>query len=392
MLGLGGIGSAAICDIPGGASAPASPFYQTSWPNPRGYIPASDLRTWVRAVNLNLLSQDKFFGAGGPNYDYPNPRAPARASDLRTWTNPLNLNLLGQDNFFGHGGPNYDYPNPRGPARASDLRTWINQVALASRPQPPPETVALPQYDWPNPRGYRQPIENKTWLHPVNLNLLGQDHIFWAGPPIYDYPNPRPYPRSIQLRTSVNNRNIRNNFPGVAGNPNYDWPNPRGPRRAIDLITWTQSLKIILGRVEAVPTLCFTTDFALATCATGVLAATLCNASSSPSGQNWSGPGYMAIYEIDTSIELQGEFRDSLNNIYVDPTEVQLWVKDPNGNLSDYSTLDGSIIRETTGHYTFTFEPSISGVWTYKWQGTGVAAATSPDTTFTVNSSALLAG
>lgn len=297
---------------------------------------------WQNQLLTNLRGQDKFFGAGGPNYDYPNPRAPARASDLRTWTWPLNLNLLGQDKFFGAGGPNYDYPNPRAPARASDLRTWINATPFYYIPQPFFGLAGHPNFDWPNPRGPVYPITLRTWTWPLFPLLQG----------------------IIALRI------------------NYDQPNPIGPRFPIDLRGWINQGNIQLGRIIGRPSLCFSSD----------MEAVTCTASDSPSGQNWSGSGYMARYEIDTSIQIEGVFLDSLNNVYADPTEVQLFIKDPNGAIIDYTTLDNTVIRESIGHYIFTFIPDVSGTWTYKWQGTGAYQATSPDSTFTIEASELIAG
>jgi hypothetical protein len=114
-------------------------------------------------------------------------------------------------------------------------------------------------------------------------------------------------------------------------------------------------------------------------------------ASDSPSGQNWSGAGFMAKYEIDTVIQVNGEFTNSLTGIYVDPTLVTLYILPPNGaaNSVDYP---GAVSRASQGHYFFQITANQSGVWYYKWQATGVATATSPDVTFTVNPSLLIAG
>ena len=114
-------------------------------------------------------------------------------------------------------------------------------------------------------------------------------------------------------------------------------------------------------------------------------------ASDSPSGQNWSGAGYMASYEIDTTIQINGEFRSSLTGVYIDPTTITLFVLDPSGLTTTY-TYPGTIVRDALGHFHQQITPSKSGTWTYKWQALGAAVATSPDTTFTVNSSLLIAG
>lgn len=112
----------------------------------------------------------------------------------------------------------------------------------------------------------------------------------------------------------------------------------------------------------------------------------------SPSGQGWSGAGYMGRYEIDTTLEVQGIFINSLTGVYADPTSIGLFILDPGGFLSTQNWPSGGIVRDSLGHFHFILTPAKSGNWTYKWQGFGAAVATSPDTTFTVVSSALIAG
>ena len=111
----------------------------------------------------------------------------------------------------------------------------------------------------------------------------------------------------------------------------------------------------------------------------------------SPAGQNWSGAGYMSKYEIDSSIWISGTFLNPVVGLYVDPTVVTLLVMDPTGAAVTY-TYPANITKDTLGHYHMQITPTKSGTWTYKWQATGNAAATSPDTTFTVNPSSLIAG
>jgi hypothetical protein len=113
--------------------------------------------------------------------------------------------------------------------------------------------------------------------------------------------------------------------------------------------------------------------------------------SDSPSGQNWSGAGYMAKYEIDTIIQINGEFINSITGVYVDPSLVTLYLLTPAGVASSVD-YPGAISRSSQGHYFYQITASISGSWTYKWQATGTAVATSPDTSFTVNASLLIAG
>jgi hypothetical protein len=279
-----------------------------------------------------------------PPFDQPNPRGPLYPIELRTFLQSTKLTLIGQDTFFGHGGPNYD---------------------------------------WPNPRGYAQPIDLKTWMQSTPLNLVGKDKFYGLGGPSYDYPNPRAPQRSIDLInfTSSGLALTRTIAPPLLTLANYDFPNPRGPQRSIDALSITGSLNIPLFTIFGTPALVFSVD----------RPATLVFASDSPSGQGWKGAGYMAKYEIDSSVQINGDILNSITNIYVDPTGVTLFILDPTGaqTLVQYP---GPVTRDSQGHYHYTISPSKSGTWTYKWQATGSFVGTSPDTTFVVNPSILIAG
>jgi hypothetical protein len=116
--------------------------------------------------------------------------------------------------------------------------------------------------------------------------------------------------------------------------------------------------------------------------------AALAKASDSPSGQNWSGQGFMSEYEIDTTISLQGVFTNALSNVYADPSSITLYILDPTGVKTTQNWPGGNIVRDSLGHFHFIMTTTIAGIWTYKWQGMGAVAATSPDTQFTVTGSA----
>ena len=94
-------------------------------------------------------------------------------------------------------------------------------------------------------------------------------------------------------------------------------------------------------------------------------------------------------YDIDTQIQVSVSFANTFTGAPADPSTVTLYLTDPHGNAQ---TLVGPIVRDGVGQYHYTFTPAVSGVWTYKWQGTGAVIITSPDTQFTVRSSALIAG
>jgi hypothetical protein len=95
----------------------------------------------------------------------------------------------------------------------------------------------------------------------------------------------------------------------------------------------------------------------------------------------------MSQYELYTNIVLQGIFTNALTGVYADPVAIQLFILDPSGATGIQIWPGGNIVRDSLGHFHFVLTPYLAGDWTYKWQGTGATAATSKDTTLTVNSS-----
>lgn len=99
----------------------------------------------------------------------------------------------------------------------------------------------------------------------------------------------------------------------------------------------------------------------------------------------------MGIYQIDTTIVLTGTFADAKTGQPADPSTVNLFIKAPD-NSTQQQSWPGTVAHVDTGVFTYTFTVSISGTWTYKWQGTGAVVVTSPDTNFVVESSILIPG
>src|SRR5690349_3045388 len=236
-------GNLTVTTLSGAPAAP--PFSQDDWPNP--VIRKQAVRTTVNGVNLNLLSQDQFFGAAGqpPTYDYPNPKAPKRSvqdwnqnllqSTLvpqpfaqTDWPNPItrkpgirgdiysvNLELIGQDSFFGVPGQppaNYDFPNPK--AQRRNPQDWLQSPYNSQGEKP------FTQYDFPNPRGPKR--NPQDW----SQNLLQSTLTPAAGTPFSqtDWPNPQRPRRGQDWQYSQ-----AQFIPApVAGTPfsQTDWPNP----------------------------------------------------------------------------------------------------------------------------------------------------------------------
>lgn len=180
------------------------PFYQTNWPVPTGYQYPSDLRVFFNAIENNLLGKDTFFGVPGQapaNLDWPVPKGYVPVITQGTWTQN---NTLVLNNFILNLHLNFDWPNPRGYVPSIDLKTWIQ----SQNPNLQDKFFGLaghPTYDFPNPRGYVPASILSTWIDPLKLNLQHKDAFFGLGGPRYDYPNPRGYVHPNTLLTSIQN-------------------------------------------------------------------------------------------------------------------------------------------------------------------------------------------
>jgi hypothetical protein len=207
----------------------------------------------------------------------------------------------------------------------------------------------------------------------------------------FNYPLVSRVPRApFDLSTSTN----PNIFPGAAIpilNINYV-PQRKPLPVPLDTSVGSQPFQIPVPPIAGVPSLAFTYDTWVYVAAPIDHSVFRARASTSPSGQGWSGAGFMATYEIDTDIQINGDFINSLTGVYIDPTTINLFVINPNGVTTTYTWPAGTITRVALGHFYQQLTPSVSGVWTYKWQALGAAICTSPDTTFTVKSSLLIPG
>jgi hypothetical protein len=123
--------------------------------------------------NLLLgVLKDKFYGLGGPTYDWPNPKG-------RDY--PVALRFFGHEAWFNLAAsppsPPFlqtQWPNPRGAAYPISLRFWVGGTLATDASIPVPRR--LPD----NPRGVAFPSYLRGFVQAVPLNLLGQD-AFYGG-------------------------------------------------------------------------------------------------------------------------------------------------------------------------------------------------------------------
>jgi hypothetical protein len=100
----------------------------------------------------------------------------------------------------------------------------------------------------------------------------------------------------------------------------------------------------------------------------------------------------MNSYSIQTAVRMKDQFINVLTGQPADPSSVVLYVLDPHATRTLYVYGTDPVVRDGIGAYHFDVIVTVSGTWTYKWQGTGTVVATSPDTQFMVTPSVLIAG
>jgi hypothetical protein len=281
------------------------------WPNPRGAIPARELRTWsqnllestlapAQAVpfsqsdwplphadrvvrqdaRTNLLESTLAPAQPAPfaQDDWPNPTLARRLPDLtpsggvinagaplsrqeyelpgralhpiglRTWS----VNLLQGTLSIAAQDPlrPLDWPLPQRPGRANVLLTWTaNPLENVLDPGAP-----LRPLEWTNPRG-RAPLADYGWTcNLLESTLAPRPLLPW------EIANPRGAVPSIALRTHISPARVdligQDRFFGPPGKaPVYDYPNPRGAARASDLRTHLFSLPpdvLVTGVVQPI--------------------------------------------------------------------------------------------------------------------------------------------
>lgn len=80
-------------------------------------------------------------------------------------------------------------------------------------------------------------------------------------------------------------------------------------------------------------------------------------------------------YDVGDAVKLYGDFTNPDTGLHVDPAgEISITIRKPNGIETKLVYLtDLSVIRVTTGQYTYTVVVDQAGDWFYRWAGEGQA-------------------
>lgn len=76
---------------------------------------------------------------------------------------------------------------------------------------------------------------------------------------------------------------------------------------------------------------------------------------------------------IGETITLRATFR--ANGLPTDPSTVTLKVRDPSGDVEEYTDGAAELTKENTGVFSKTLSPDKAGTWSYVWEGTGAVDA-----------------
>ena len=78
----------------------------------------------------------------------------------------------------------------------------------------------------------------------------------------------------------------------------------------------------------------------------------------------------MRSYPLGTQLVLATTFLDAMTMQPADPTTVVLEIKDPIGNVTTPATTHPGV-----GLFKALFAPTLAGIWTCRWVGTGAVIA-----------------
>jgi hypothetical protein len=88
------------------------------------------------------------------------------------------------------------------------------------------------------------------------------------------------------------------------------------------------------------------------------------------------------VYDKGDLVRCTGTFTDAIdNNAAVDPTVVNVSVRDPSGNVTTYVyNTDDEVNKSGTGIYYIDVNLDEAGRWYYRWHSTGTGQAAGENT------------
>jgi hypothetical protein len=81
-----------------------------------------------------------------------------------------------------------------------------------------------------------------------------------------------------------------------------------------------------------------------------------------------------ASYDVGDESKLTATFKN-IDSVLTAPTTITLKVKPPSGATATYLMGASSMLNPSVGVYTYALPLTMSGVWFYRWIGTGTVTA-----------------
>src|SRR6266496_4215648 len=82
----------------------------------------------------------------------------------------------------------------------------------------------------------------------------------------------------------------------------------------------------------------------------------------------------MQLLEVGELVTLEGRYANS-SGVATNPTTVTITVTDPAGTVTTVSSPNAALLNPSVGLWTYDLTVNQTGVWTYRWSGTGAVVA-----------------
>lgn len=82
----------------------------------------------------------------------------------------------------------------------------------------------------------------------------------------------------------------------------------------------------------------------------------------------------MEAHDIGDRIEVTAVFTD-IEGDAMNPSDVKFILRSPAGELTEYEDDAEEMAHPETGTFVMSIDPDESGLWRYRWEGTGAVVA-----------------